>query len=473
MSNLNAASVANPADPSPRRRLPFSAMLVANTVSWVGNQIAALAIPWFVLVVTGSAAKTGIAAFCELVGYVVGGLVGGPIVDRFGFKHSSVVGELGAAISIGAIPLLYDTVGLHFWQLLVLTFITASFDIFAGNGQMGLVPDLSELAGISLERGNSLVTGIQRLAQLIGPIVAGVLIAALSAGNVLWFDAFSYLFSSVLIGALVVDRVRDRHEQENENGDAEQEEQAGGFVTQMAEGWNFLRSVHVLLVLTTIVFFMGFFDSPFFGVVMPVYAKDVLNSSVDLGIMASSLGAGSLLGVLAYGAWGERISRAPLLYAGIAVLPVMFWVLGFEPSLLVFSVVLAASGFVFGPLNPLAMTVVHEHVPPELYGRVFGLIGSVTMVSAPIGVLAVGFAIQHFGLTRAIFAMAALYSIVCLVTLVQPSLREMESPRSVVEAGGPRSSTDSTEPQPIGATPSAATRADSANPAKGEHFNVS
>lgn len=464
MSNLSAETTVS------KRRLPFSAMLVANTVSWVGNQITALAIPWFVLVITGSAAKTGIAAFFELVGYVVGGLIGGPIVDRIGFKHSSIVGDFGAAITIGAIPLLYDTVGLHFWQLLVLTFITACFDIFAGNGQMGLVPDLSELAGISLERGNSLVQGIQRLANLIGPIVAGVLIAALSAGNVLWIDAFSYTFSSILIGLLVVDRVRDRQEQEKEESGPEAEEAAGGFVTQMAEGWQFLRSVHVLFVLTTIVFFMGFFDSPFFGVVLPVYAKDVLNSSVDLGIMASSLGAGSLLGVLAYGAWGNRVRRAPLLYAGIAMLPVPFWVLGFKPSLIIFSVVLAATGFIFGPLNPLAMTVVHERVPPELYGRVFGLIGSVTMVSAPIGVLAVGFAIQHAGLTGTIFVLAALYSLVCLVTLVQPSLREMEAPPVVVEIATPRVDENGLEHEPIGATARAAIQAKSA---KGEHFNVS
>ncbi|HLI51888.1 MAG TPA: MFS transporter [Thermomicrobiaceae bacterium] len=466
MLNLNADSTIF------RRRIPFGAMLVANTVSWIGNQITALAIPWFVLVVTGSAAKTGIAAFCELMGYVLGGLVGGPFVDRIGFKHSSMVGDLGAAVTIGAIPLLYDTVGLHFWQLLVLTFVTACFDIFAGNGQMGLVPDLSELAGISLERGNSLVQGIQRLATLIGPIMAGILIAALSAGNVLWFDAFSYIFSCVLIGALVVDRVRDRQQQEQQEKEeaGSEPEDEGGFVTQMAEGWQFIRSSRVLFVLMTIVFFLGFFDSPFFGVVLPVYAKDVLKSSVDLGIMASSLGAGSLIGVLLYGAWGNRVPRWALLYLGLATMPVYFWALGFHPNLIVFCAILGVMSICSGPLNPLAMTIVHERVPPALYGRVFGLLGSVTMLSAPIGVLVIGFAIQHAGLTGTIFVMAALYSLVCLITLVQPSLREMEAIPAVVETVGSPATQDTLAPEPVGAVSGIAPQPDLA---KGDHLHVS
>ena len=71
------------------RRAPLYALYVADSISLVGNVVAQLAIPWFVLVTTGSATLTGLAVFFSFLPVVLAGIFGGVIVDRLGFRTTS------------------------------------------------------------------------------------------------------------------------------------------------------------------------------------------------------------------------------------------------------------------------------------------------------------------------------------------------------------------------------------------------
>lgn len=97
----------------------------------MGNVLAFVAIPWFVLQTTGSAAKTGLIGGAFLLAAVVAGVVGGPVVDRLGFKRASIVADLAGAVTVALIPLLYQTIGLAFWQLLMLVFLGGFLDALA------------------------------------------------------------------------------------------------------------------------------------------------------------------------------------------------------------------------------------------------------------------------------------------------------------------------------------------------------
>ncbi|MFD0740576.1 hypothetical protein ACFQ1L_47060 [Phytohabitans flavus] len=63
-----------------------------------------VALPWFVLVTSGSAARTGIVAFAEMLPYVLVCAFGGPLLDRLGHRRVSVLGDLGSAVAVAAIP---------------------------------------------------------------------------------------------------------------------------------------------------------------------------------------------------------------------------------------------------------------------------------------------------------------------------------------------------------------------------------
>lgn len=184
-------------------RLPLVALLSANAISLVGNQLTYIAIPWFVLQTTGSAARTGIAAFFSTVPAILAAFFGGTPVDRLGYKRISVIADLASGATLALVPALYHTVGLAFWQLLVLTFLGALLDAPGGTARDSLVPDLAERAGVRLERVNAMSQTLWRTSGLLGPPLAGVLIAALGTSAVLFLDAASFAVSAGLVAGVV------------------------------------------------------------------------------------------------------------------------------------------------------------------------------------------------------------------------------------------------------------------------------
>src|SRR3954454_18451436 len=93
-----------------RERLPILALLCANAISLVGSQFTLLAVPWFVLQTTGSATKTGFTGFFSLLPFMIGGAFGGVLVDRLGFRRTSILADFGCGLMIGLVPLLHYTI---------------------------------------------------------------------------------------------------------------------------------------------------------------------------------------------------------------------------------------------------------------------------------------------------------------------------------------------------------------------------
>ena len=182
-------------------RVPLVALLAAEGVSIAGNQMALVVIPLFVLQTTGSASRTGVTMFVTFLPTVIAGLFGGALVDRLGFRRTSVLADVSSAVAVAAIPLLHQTVGIEFWQLLVLVFLGSLLDAPGNTARSALVPKVVEEAGLSLDRGAALVNAVDRIATLVGPPVAGALILLTDISNVLWIDAGTFVFSALVVRA--------------------------------------------------------------------------------------------------------------------------------------------------------------------------------------------------------------------------------------------------------------------------------
>ena len=184
---------------TPRRRGPLFALFAANAISMSGNVAALVAIPWFVLETTGSASRTGLVAAAGLVPVIVSGFIGGALVDRLGYRRTSVIADLASSLAVAAIPILSVTVGIEFWQLVVLVFLGGLLDAPGTTARASLLPDVAADAGWSLERASGAAAVVERSSRLLGAPAAGVLIAIVGATSVLWIDAASFLVSAALI----------------------------------------------------------------------------------------------------------------------------------------------------------------------------------------------------------------------------------------------------------------------------------
>jgi len=401
------------------RSAPILALLGANAVSETGNVLAFVAIPWFVLQTTGSAARTGLTGAAFLLAAVVAGVVGGPIVDRLGFKRTSIVSDLAGAITVALIPLFHLTIGLAFWQLLVLVFLGGFLDAPGHTARQSLVPDLAGRAGMRIERANSAFQGIQHASFLLGPPLAGVLIALLTPGNVLWIDAATFVFSAALVSALVPSVAPT-------SGGASELQRARGYLVELAEGITFIRRDRLVLWMFGIGVVANFLVLPLFAVVLPFYADETYGSAVNLGLMLGGFGGGALAGTVFYGAFGHLLPRRATLVAAIVLLGLPFWVLIATPSLGVTMGTLFVAGFGLGPPNPLTFSVLQERTPPRMLGRVLGAGVSLSMVAVPVGMVLCGYALEFFGLRLTLAGISGCYLAVGLLSFLSPALRELD-----------------------------------------------
>ena len=349
------------------------------------------------LVTTGSPALTGLAVFFNFLPAVLAAFFGGVIVDRLGFRTTSVVADLASATAVAAIPLLHSTVGIELWQLMALVFLGALLDAPGATARQALFPDVVELAGVRMERASGVRGAIQNGSFLVGGPLGGVLVAGVGATTALWLNAASFVVSAAIVAGAIP---RARRELDAEP--------PGRFFAELAEGMRFIWSRRLIRAIVLTVLLTNFLDAPF-PVVMPVLAREAYGSATDLGLMYGILGGAGLVGALAYSALGHRLPRRLVFVCCFSVLPLMYLALATLPPFPAALAALAFVGFAAGPLNPLLLTVSSEVVPTRLRGRVFGATRAGAWASIPLGILLGGLAVETLGVAVTLLVIGLCY----------------------------------------------------------------
>lgn len=393
-------------------RLPLGALLVAEGVSVAGNQMALVVIPLFVLTTTGSASRTGITMFFTFLPTVIAGLFGGALVDRLGFRRTSVLADVSSAAAVAAIPLLHQTIGIEFWQLLVLVFLGALLDAPGNTARSALVPKVVEQAGLSLDRGAALFNAVDRIATLVGPPVAGALIVLTDIADVLWVDAATFVFSALVVRA-ALPREAKRPPSETP------------YLADLREGYAFVRADRPLMAIIFLITIMNALDSALAFVGLPVFVERILDSPATLGLILGVTGAGAAAGSLAYAAWGGRLPRRPTLVVSFVIVSSFFLGVGAFPPLPLLLVHGAIAGIAAGPLNGILGAAEYERIPEEMRGRALGIIRALAWMAIPLGGLVGGWLISAIGLRATFLSLGSLYVATALSSALNPGLRDL------------------------------------------------
>lgn len=424
--------------PSRGRTLrPLAGVLTAIAVSQTGTRVSAVALPWFVLVTTGSATRTGLVAFCEMAPYVVVKALTGPLVDRAGPRAVSWTTDLVSAVAAGAIPLLH---ALHLLSFALLLALVAVVGAVRGPGDLAkevMVPEAAELARIPLERATGLAGTTERLASTLGPAAGGALVALLGPLTGIVVNACSFALGSFIIGLALPRGVGRSAEAASE----QDEEAESGYWRSFGEGFTFLRGQPLLLTVIVMVACTNLLDQGLSSVLIPVWARQSGGGPTAIGLMSAAGGAAAVAGSLVATALAHRLPRRPVFFAGFLVAGApRFLVLASGAPLGAVLAVFAVAGLGAGFINPVIGAVLLERVPRRMLGRVSALGDSMAWAGIPLGGLIAGVAVAAVGLVPVLLVGGSAYFLTTNLAGLRREWREMKRPSgrsAVVGVGAP------------------------------------
>ncbi|MFI7154799.1 MFS transporter [Nonomuraea sp. NPDC050022] len=464
---------------------PLAGVLAAMAMSLTGTRVSAIALPWFVLVTTGSAAMTGLVAFCEMAPYVLVKLLAGPLVDHLGPRRVSWVGDVVSAAGAGAVALLHALDLLAFPALLGLV---ALIGAARGPGDLAkevMVPEAAERGRIPLERAAALSGVTERLAATLGPAMGGALVAlagplvglalsgacfALGFVVIVWTlpraqpseavaqpedDQGGSLYAQTKDnqGAAPVPEAggpipaREPGEGPVRDSAAGEGERATGYWRRFAEGVAFLRAEPILLALTLMVAVTNLLDAAFAQVLVPVWARESGHGPAVIGLNSGVMGLAAVGGSLVAAAVAHRMRRRAVFFVAFLVAgPPRYLVLAMDAPVWVMLVVFAVSGLGGGLINPILGAILFERVPRRLLGRVNALGDSLAWAGIPLGGLMAGAAVAAAGLSPVLVVCGAAYFLTIGLTGLRREWRQMDHSRGVGSPSAPASVESSRSP---------------------------
>jgi len=173
------------------RRRPFIALLVADLVSTLGSEMAAVALPWFVLAATGSPTRTGIVVGAEFAGIALFGIPSGRLATRLGPRPALLLTDALCVPVILLVPVLHWA-GLLSFPVLVAVGLTigATFPAHQSSQRLLLAATVGDTEA-TLTRAGGVLGAANETASFVGPAVGGALVAVVGAPWVLVADAVS------------------------------------------------------------------------------------------------------------------------------------------------------------------------------------------------------------------------------------------------------------------------------------------
>ncbi|WP_404952492.1 MFS transporter [Streptomyces sp. ARC12] len=405
---------------------PLAGVLAAIAASVAGTRISLIALPWFVLVTTGSATRTGLVAFCEMAPYVLVKALSGPLVDRTGPRSVSWTTDLVSAAAAAAIPLLHTLDLLSFPVLLGLVAVIGSA---RGPGDLAkevMVPEAAERAGTPLERAMGLSGVIERIASTIGPAAGGALVALLGPMTGLVVNAGCFVLGSVIV-AVALPRGTGRPAV---TPSAPADAQEPGYWRRFGEGFTYLRGDPLLLAVIVMVGITNLLDAALTTLMIPVWAGESGNGPAAIGLVSTAMGAAAVGGSLIAAMAAHRLPRRAVFLVGflLAGAP-RFLVLAVDAPLGVVLAVFAVSGFGAGFINPVLGAVFVERVPRRMLGRVNALGDSLAWSGIPLGGLLAGAAVTAAGQTPVLLVCGAAYFLTTTLAGLRPEWRAMDRTR--------------------------------------------
>jgi len=389
---------------SPLRRLiasrSFLALFAANGLAFGGEQMRLAAQSWWILDEGGSKTEMGLAAGLRFIPVIIISLYAGVMIDRFGGKRMMII-ERAVLILLAIITALVLLLGhVEIWHIVVLSTLAGSTIAFGLPAQTTMVAKV--VPKDLLQPANSMSQMGDALGRTLGPLLAGILIAAKSAALALFGLAVVYSLSLIAVFG-----IRVKHTPLTSSGSA---------ISEIRNGLRYIGETPVLkwtIAISTATMFFGMIYP-----VVPVYARDVLEvGEVRFGWMWGALAIGSVTAALTIIARGgfEKLSRG--MVSGALVFGVGFIGFGLSENYYLSLLMLFITGIAFPLWISSIRTMLQTHSKPEYLGRVMAVF-TISIQAASVGWILGGVLMDTIGNFETVLVSVAGSLTIVLITMV-------------------------------------------------------
>ncbi|MEV0483394.1 MFS transporter [Streptomyces sp. NPDC050508] len=371
----------------------FGRVWFGAAVSLLGDGMTLLALSWLVLN-EGGTAQLGLLGVCFTAPVVLGGLAVGPLLDRFDKRTVLITDSVFRALCVASVPLAAALGDVPTALPFVVAAVYGLLKMVPLAGFPAAIPQLVDEP--DLDTANALESLSFSVATVVGPALAGVLVGAMGAPNVLLIDAVSYLVFAAAVATVrrplkpPVKRAADG---------------PGGPRTKTSV--RVVARDRVIVVTTAAFMAFNIADGMLLLVVGPWLAKNELGGASALGALMASLAAGEFVGASLAGARAGRgsVRRIGWCQAGAA--------LGFLGVLAVSQPVVVGIGYfcvgvLSAPMTVWAQSLRMRRIPPEMHGRAFAALRTLMQGTSPVGSAIAAPLLLHGGIGWTAAVMVAL-----------------------------------------------------------------
>ena len=403
----------------------YRRLCTAVTVSETGDWLLFIALPLYMLEVSGSALDTSAVFLAELVPAVLTGTVCGPLIDRF--NPGRLLASLTGLQALVVLPLLWAGPG-SVWLVYAVAAVQAAFTSLTTPAQQAVVPLLVEPRQVTSS--NAMVEMASNAARLIGSPLGGLLLPALGLRGLVTADIATFLVSAALLA---------RPRSASSGPRSALPVGHSGLLSAVTEGWHAARASATLLTALVISFLAAVAQGLFLVLFILFVLRSLHAGDQVVGLLRGVQAIGGVLGGLLAATWARRLRARHQAVWGLtafALLSALCWNSpAFTTASWWYVTLFIAVGIPATALSTGLITGTQQASPPRLRGRILSLVTVAQALGQAAGILAAGLLSAVTSLTVLLNAQAGCYLACALIAIsgfdhCKPMLSTANAPRA-------------------------------------------
>ena len=400
-------------------RVPFFTIWLGQAASLLGSSLVQFALVWWLTLQTGSATVLAIASMVGILPTIFLGPFAGAMVDRLNRRRVMIIADAGIAAATALLAVIYILGWMQPWHVYVILFVRAIGGTFHWPAMQAsitmLVPkeQLARIGGL-----NQTLSGLM---SIVSPPLGALVVSVLPLYGALGIDVISAIIAITTL--LFVAIPQPKTQEAVRTGSP-----LRTLFRDVASGFRYVVRWQGLLIIIIMAATLNMLFNPI-GVLLPLLVTRVfIGGALQLGSLESAFGVGIVLGGLALSAWGGFKRRMFTVALGLFGQGVGIIAIGLAPATAFWLVLVGI--FVEGVMNSLTngplLAVFQAAVAPEMQGRVFTTVFSLSSLLSPLGLALAGPLSDAFGLRIWYIITAVLCVVAGVLSLLLPAMRNLE-----------------------------------------------